>query len=171
MSRLVLAAVLLSSAAWGQNKLQPLNVRTGLWESTVTSTTGGQMPIPAELLSRLSPEQRAKFEARMKQNSAPKSRTFTNKDCETKEKLAEQPFSSQKECRQTVVTSTSSKAEIKMVCDFGDVRSSGMMHIDVLSPESVKGSGQMTSQGGGHAMTVNTSFTAKWLGPSCGSLK
>lgn len=171
MNRIVIAAALLSSAAWGQSKFQPLNVKTGLWESTVTSTTSGQMPLPAEMLARLSPEQRAKLEARMKQNSAAKSRTSTNTDCETKEKLAEQPFSSQKECKQTIVTSTSTKAEIKVVCEYGDVRSSGTMHIDVLSPESVKGAGQMTSNGGGHSMTVNTSFSAKWLGSSCGNLK
>lgn len=174
MKRIVIA-IILSSTAWAQTKIQPLNVKTGLWENTIQTTTNGQMPIPAELLSRLTPEQRAKFEARMeartKENSAPKTRTSTNRECETKEKLAEQPFSNQKECKQTVLTSTSTKAEVKMVCDFGDVKSSGIMHIDVLTPESVRGSGQMTSNGGGHTMTVNTSFSSKWLGPSCGSLK
>jgi hypothetical protein len=167
----IVIAVLLSSAAWAQAKFQPLNVKTGLWESTITSTTSVQMPIPAEMLARLSPEQRAKFEARMKQNSPPKSRTYTKRDCETKEKLAEQPFNSAKECKQTITTSTSTKAEVKMVCEFGDVKSSGIMRIDVLSPENVKGSGQMTSNGGGHSMTVDTSFSAKWLGPSCGDVK
>ena len=170
MKRIVFA-IMLSSAAWTQTKLQPLNVKTGLWESTISSTTSGQMPIPAEMLARLTPEQRAKFEARMKQNSAPKTRTYTNRDCETKEKLAEQPFSSEKECKQTIISSTSTKAEIKMVCELGDVRSSGTMRIDVLSPESVKGTGQMTANGGGHTMMVNTSFSSKWLGPSCGSVK
>ena len=167
----IVIAVMLSSAAWAQTKFQPLNVKTGLWESTITSTTSGQMPIPAEMLARLSPEQRAKFEARMKQNSTPKSRTYTNRDCETKEKLAEQPFNSAKECKQTITASTSTKAEVKMVCEFGDVKSSGTMRIDVLSPENVKGSGQMSANGGGHSMTVDTSFSAKWLGPSCGEVK
>ena len=171
MKKLLIAVALLSPAVWGQTKFQPLNVKTGLWESTITSTTSGQMPLPAELLSRLSPEQRAKFEARMKERSAPKARNVTNRDCETKEKLAEQPFSSQKECKQTILTSTSTKAEIKVACEYGDVKSSGVMHIDVLSPESVRGSGQMTSQGGGHTFTVNTSFSGKWLGPSCGDTK
>jgi len=168
---ILIAVTVCCSVAWGQSKFQPLNVRTGLWESTVTSTTTGHMPIPSELLSRLTPEQRAKFEARMKENTAPRTRTSVQKDCETKEKLAEQPFSAQKECKQTIITSTSSKAEVKMTCEFGDVRSSGVMHIDVLSPESVKGSGQMTSNGGGKSMTVNTAFSAKWVGPSCGGVK
>lgn len=167
----IFAVIVCCSAAWGQTKFQPLNVRTGLWESSVTSTTTGHMPLPAEMLSKLTPEQRAKFEARMNENAPPRTRTSVQKDCETKEKLAEQPFSSQKECKQTIVTSTSTKAEVKMTCEFGDVRSSGVMHIDVLSPESVKGSGQMTSSGGGRTMAVNTSFSAKWISPSCGGLK
>ena len=171
MRRTVLAMLLFSSAAWAQNKFQPLNVKTGLWESTVTSTRTGQVPIPAELLARLSPEQRAKFEARMKANSAPKGTTITKKDCETKEKLAEQPFNNQKECKQTVVTSSSTKAEIKVSCDFGDVKANGTMQVEALSPESVKGSGQMTSNGGGQSMSMNTTFSAKWLGPSCGSVE
>ncbi|HTM35907.1 MAG TPA: DUF3617 domain-containing protein [Terriglobales bacterium] len=167
----IVIAVILSSAAWTQTKLQPLNVKTGLWESTVTSTTSGQMPIPAEMLAKLSPEQRAKIEARMQQNSGQRSRTRTNRDCETKEKLEKQLFNDEKQCKQTIISSTSTAAEVKMVCEFDDVKSNGTMHIDVLSPESVKGSGQMTSSGGGHTMTMNTSFTAKWLGPSCGDTK
>jgi len=171
MKRAVVAILLVSSAALAQDKLQPLNVRTGLWESTVTSTRSGQVPVPAELLARLSPEQRAKFEARMKANSAPKATTITKKDCETKEKLAKQPFNDQKECKQTVLTSTSTKAEIKVSCDFGDIKANGTMRVEALSPESVKGSGQMTSSGGGQSMSMNTSFSAKWLGPSCGSVR
>ena len=82
MKKVAIAVMLFSSAAWAQAKFQPLNVKTGLWESTSTSTTVGQMPVPADLLAKLSPEQRAKFEARMKANSAPKTRTFTKKNCE-----------------------------------------------------------------------------------------
>jgi len=111
-------------------------------ESTTTSTTTGQMPIPSELLGKLSPDQRARMEARMNANSAPSTRTFTDKQCETKEKLAEQPFSSQKECKSAIksaiISSTATKAEIKMFCEFGDVKSVGTMNIEVLSPESVK---------------------------------
>ncbi len=171
VKKVAVAVLLFSSAAWAQEKLQPLNVKTGLWESTSTTTTSGQMPIPAESLAKLSPEQRAKFEARMKANSAPKAHTFTKKSCETKGKLAEQPFNDRKECKQTVVTSNAKNAEIKVSCQFDDVRSTGTMKIDVLNSESVKGSGQMTSNGGGHTMTLNTSFSAKWLGPSCGDIK
>ncbi len=173
MKRILIGMMLVSSAAWAQGKFQPLNVRTGLWESTTTSTTSGQMPIPAELLARLSPEQRAKMEARMNANaiSAPRTRTFSSKGCETKEKLAEQPFSNQKECKETVVNSTGSRMAMKISCEFEDVKTSGTMNIEAVSPEAVKGSGEMTSNGGGHTMTIHTAFSAKWIGPSCGSVK
>src|SRR5258708_3900317 len=123
----------------------------------------GQMTVPAELLSKLTPEQRAKFAARMTSNAPSRTNTFTHKTCETKEKLAEQPFDDKKECKQTLLTSTSTAAEIKMSCQFDDVTSTGTMKIHVLSPENVKGSGEMTSNGGGHTMNVNTNFSAKWL--------
>lgn len=171
MKRIVIAAILLSSVAWGQSKFQPLNVRTGLWQSTINTTTAGQMPFPSEMLAKLTPEQRAKFEARLKEHSAPKTRTVTNQDCETQEKLAEQPFGSQKECKVTMVKSTSTAAEMKMSCQQGDMTTNGHMNIDVLSPENVKGSSQMTATGGGHTYTVNSTFTAKWLTSSCGSVK
>lgn len=168
---IAIGVLLLSSMAWAQSKFQPLNVKPGLWESSTTTTTTGQMPIPSEMLSKLSPDQRARMEARMNANSAPRTRTFTNKQCETKEKLAEQPFSDQKECKSTVISSTATKAEIKMSCEYNDVKATGTMNIEVLGPENVKGSGHMTSSGGGHSMTVNTTFSGKWLGASCGSTK
>ncbi len=104
--------LLLSAAVWAADKIQPLNVKTGLWETTRTTTTSGQMPIPPELLARLTPEQRAKMEERMKANSAEKTRASTSKSCMTKEKLEKAPFSDeQKNCTRTIVRSTSSEAE------------------------------------------------------------
>src|SRR5947209_10843389 len=148
--RLVL--VLLSSGAvWAADKVQPLNVKTGLWETTRTTNTSGQMPIPPELMARLTPEQRAKMEDRMKANSAEKSRTDTSKSCLTKEKLEKAPFSDeQKECTRTIVSSTSSQAEVKFECDMQGMKANGTVHVEALNPESVKGSAQATMTGGGH---------------------
>src|SRR5947209_20522148 len=128
--RLVL--VLLSSGAvWAADKVQPLNVKTGLWETTRTTNTSGQMPIPPELMARLTPEQRAKMEDRMKANSAEKSRTNTSKSCMTKEKLEKAPFSDeQKDCTRTIVTSTSSKAEVRFTCDQADTKGNGTINVE-----------------------------------------
>jgi len=64
-------------------KVQPLNVKPGLWESTRTINRAGQMPIPAEMLNRLSPEQRARMEERMNAHSAAHSSTSSRKHCVT----------------------------------------------------------------------------------------
>ncbi len=171
MRNIVVGLLLLSTVSWAQTKFQPLNVKPGLWETTMTSTTSGQMPIPAEFLNRMTPEQRAKFQERMKEHSAPHTNTSTTKNCETKEKLAESPFNDQKECKQTILNSTSTRAELKIMCRYGDVTSGGTMSIEALSPETAKGAGHMTSSGGGHSMDVTISFNSKWLSSSCGDVK
>jgi hypothetical protein len=51
-------------------QVQPLNIKPGLWETTMTIRTAGQLPMAAELLNKLTPEQRAEFEARMQARSA-----------------------------------------------------------------------------------------------------
>src|ERR1700676_2872864 len=50
-------------------KVQPLNVKTGLWQVSTTTTMSGLPDIPPEMQARLdqmTPEQRAKMEAMMK---------------------------------------------------------------------------------------------------------
>ena len=172
MRSILLGLVLLSGAVWAADKIQPMNVKTGLWETTRTITTSGQMPIPPELMAKLTPEQRAKMEERMKANSAEKSSTNTSKSCMTKEKLEKAPFSDeQKDCTRTIVTSTSSEAEIKFVCDMQGMKADGTIHVEALSQESVKGSAQSTMTGGGRSRSTSATFTSKWLGPNCGDVQ
>lgn len=172
MRTILAGLVMLSSVAvWAADKFQPLNVKTGLWETTSTRTTSGEMPIPAEVLARLTPEQRAKMEAKMKANSAERTKTTTSKSCMTKEKLEKAPFSDeQKECTRTIVTSTSSKAEVGFVCDKEDTKINGTINIEALNPENVKGASHVTITGGGHTMSTSGTFTSKWLGSACGTV-
>jgi hypothetical protein len=171
MKTILIAILTLTSVAvWAEDKVQPLNVKTGLWETTTTLTTSGEMPIPAEFLAKMTPAQRAKMDERMKANAASKTRTNTHKSCETKEKLEKAPFSNH-ECAQSVLTSSESKAELKVACDYGDVKGTGTIIVEALSPESVKGSGQITASGGGHTINSNSTFTSKWIGSSCGDVQ
>jgi Protein of unknown function (DUF3617) len=164
--------LLLLGAAWAADKVQPLNAKTGLWETTRTTTTSGQMPLPPELLARLMPEQRAKMEERMKANSSEKTKTSTSKSCMTKEKLEKAPFSDdQKDCTRSIVTSTGSEAEIRFACEKQGMKSNGTIHVEALTPESAKGTAQTTMTGGGRTMNTSGSFTSKWLGPNCGDVQ
>ena len=162
---------LLSVALYAGDKLQPLNVKTGLWETTMTTKVNGSMPLPD--MSELTPEQRAAIEARIKANSGEKTWTSTSKSCLTKEQLEKGRAFEQKdkECVQTVVTSSANKMEVRLVCEIENIKMSGLIQLEALSPESVKGSGQSTTTGGGHTMNGTTTLTAKWLGSTCGNVK
>jgi Protein of unknown function (DUF3617) len=97
----------------------PLNVKTGEWESTLTNETTGQMPIPQEMIDKMTPEQRAKMEAMMKARGMQGPRTTVTKHCVKKEDL-DKPFGNDnKSCKQNIVTSSATKQEIHLECDMG----------------------------------------------------
>lgn len=161
--------LVLSAGVWAQNKYEPMNVKVGQWEVTRTITSSGAMPIPADMLSKLSPEQRARMEERMKAMSGERTSTQTYKSCLTREQLEEGPaFDKEaRACTKSIVTSTSSRAEVQLACDLQGMQGTGTMQLQALSPEQVKGSSHATLSGNGQTMNSNSTFTAKWIGPVC----
>jgi Protein of unknown function (DUF3617) len=160
----------LSTGAWAADKLQPMNVKTGTWEVTTTNTRSGTPPIPPELLARLTPEQRARMEERMKANSGEKTSTTTNKRCVTKDDLENGPKwgpRQEQACTRTVVSSTGSRMELRGKCEYENIKWEMNMVIEALSPESAKGSTKITGTDANHAMSSSSTFTAKWLSSSC----
>jgi len=153
-------------------KIQPLNVRPGLWETTTTFKTSGAPPIPPEALARLTPEQRARVEERMRANSAGSTSTDTSKHCVTKEDLEKSDFGQGKgECTYTIQTSTSTEAKGKYSCNMEGMKVNGAVDITAPDSEHIKGSSQGSLSGNGRTMNVETTFTSKFLGASCGNVK
>lgn len=154
-------------------KLQPLNIKPGLWESTRTIKRVGEMPIPAEMLNRLTPEQRARMEERMKANSAAHTNTTTEKHCVTKEDLERDSMklAEARECTTTVLNSTSTTIKAKIVCDVEGMHATGTLDLVAADPEHVNGLSRSSMNGNGHTMNVEGSWSSKWLGPSCGKVK
>ena len=76
-----------SISAWAADKIQSLNLKVGLWEVTHTTSLTGTPPIPQEMLAKMTPEQRAKFEERMKARAAAPPKTHTEKSCITQKDL------------------------------------------------------------------------------------
>ena len=145
----------------------PLNVKTGEWESTITSDTSGQMPIPQEMIDKMTPEQRAKMEAMMKARGMQGPRTTVTKHCVKKEDL-DKPFGNEnKACKPNRVSSSATKQEIHMECEIGGGKQVGTLKYEAVDSSTVKGSMQMTASNGGRTMNVNSTFSAKWLGPAC----
>jgi len=165
---LSLAAALFCVTAWAAD-VTPMNVKTGQWESTLTTETAGQLPVPQEMLDKLTPEQRAKMEAMMKARNGQGGRTSTYKSCVTKEDL-QKPFGTdeqRKSCKETFVTSSSTRQEIHMECEMGGGKQVGTLKVEALDSGNVKGSMQMVASNGGRSMNVNSTFSSKWVGPVC----
>ena len=172
----VLIAVLClgCSGLWAGDAFKPLEVKLGLWETTSTFQSSG-MPavnIPEDALARMTPEQRAKVEQMMKGSGSP--RTNTAKSCMTREKMnrAEAFGADRKNCTRTVESSSGSKTEVRMECTTDDGgKVNGIVRVERISSDSVKGSMQMTTTSGDRTMNMNSTFTSKYLGPDCGDVK
>jgi len=153
-------------------RIQPLNVKPGLWETTATYKTSGAPPIPPETLAKLSPQQRARLEERMKANSAGSDNTSTDKHCVTKEDVEKADFGQGKgECTYTVETSTSTQVKGKYSCNVEGMTVNGAVDISAPDAEHITGSTQGTLNGGNRTMNVEYSFTSKFLSASCGDTK
>jgi len=147
----------------------PLNVKPGQWETTVTIARSGQLPVPPEVLARMTPEQRAAFEERMKANAAQAPQTRVTKSCLTTEDLAKSfgANDDNKTCKRTIVTSSPSGQEFKIECTSGPMTSTGTGHVEVIDSEHISGKTKLGMTRGGQTMTVETTFSSKWLGADC----
>ena len=120
--------------------LEPLNVKTGLWQVTMTNTISG-LPAP----------------------------TTTNyKTCVTKEKLNMYPFTDSKDnCTWTVQNSTGTKMDATGTCMPTQGKVDFDIHLEALDSENVKGTGQLKVDGPRGSMSGNYSATAKWASATC----
>lgn len=143
----------------------PLDVKTGLWETTSTTHVSG-MAIPPEALANMPPEQRAKLAAMM---SAHNGKAQTSKSCVTKADL-DRPFQNPQggteHCTRTVVHSSATEAEYKIQCRGKQVRE-GIMHVQALSREQIKESFTMDTG----SATVSHEGTSRWISADCGTVK
>jgi len=183
----VVVIVLLTATSWAQEKtptsatdkneksaavkFQPLNVKTGLWQNTMTTALAGQMVIPPERLANLTPEQRARVEAAMNARSGQGAKTTTYQSCITKDELQKTPFRDKKNCTETLISSSNTQAEVKLACTMEGVDGSGEMQIHAASDESIVGSGHGTVTMQGRTMNTSWKLIGKWMGESCGGVK
>lgn len=157
------------AAAWGAD-LHPMDVKVGQWETTTTMKVAGIPNLPPEVLKQMPPEQRAKLEAMIAARSGkPNSST----SCMTKDKLQQAWNTGQeamKSCTTNIITSTSSKQEIRVECNRNGAKTSGTIKVEALDSEHIRGTVQMTAADASDAkpgMNLNYSFTSKWVGPAC----
>lgn len=140
-------------AATGE--LQPLKVKTGLWQMTQKVTSSENVP--------------PQF-APMIKNAVP----ISYKSCVKPKDLIVNPWSNgsdNKKCRWTTVSSTGSDMEVQGTCSLNnnEGNASMQMHgkIHVLDSEHGTGSMKASVNFNGQAMNYTVDFTGKWIGASC----
>ena len=142
MRNMILSGVvLLSATALMAASLDPLNVKTGLWQVTMTSKVN-QLPAP---------------------------NTSTYESCVRKEDLSKYPFTDpEANCTWNVVSSTGSKMEANGTCTpegMGNVEF--RMRLEAVDSGNVRGTGQLTANGPAGIMNGSYAGTAKWINAKC----
>lgn len=151
-------------------KFTPLNVKTGLWQNTATITISGSLGLPEDVVAKLTPEQKARYEAAIQAHAGEHSSTHTNKGCLTQEDLTKDPFEQKDSegihCHGTLLSSTSTDIVLQEACT-GDASMTYTMKIHAVDQEHATGTGQGTGTMGGKTMNSSVKWDAKWLGATC----
>jgi hypothetical protein len=161
---LLILAAGISRAA---DNVTPLDLKPGLWETISVSERSGMPSIPADKLAAMPPEQRARIEAM----TSGKPTTSTRQSCRTEKDLRSFTDDGNKLCKQTIVTSTSTKQELKMDCDMPGNKGTGTVTIEAKDPGHVNGLVLMHVGNNGRNMDMKITITAKWVSSSCGDVK
>jgi hypothetical protein len=173
-------ALVWATGIWAADGIQPLDVKTGLWE-TKTSTERAGMPkmqgampnIPREALEKMTPAQRANMEAMMKSRASGGPMVTTTKVCMTKETLASgRAFSrDQSNCTTKVISSTGSHQQLHLECNPGEMKMTGDLTVDRVDPEHIKGTMVMKGGQPERPIDMKMSFETRFLSADCGDVK
>lgn len=153
-------------------KITPMNVRTGLWQSTSTMTVTGGLGLPPSLLAKMTPEQKAKYEAAMQAQSGGHTSTHTNKGCLTQKDLTTDPFAQKDssdehiQCHGTLLSSTRTDIVLQESCS-GEASMAYTMKIHAVDQEHATGTGTGTATMGGHTMNSSVKFQSTWIDATC----
>lgn len=167
---IVMGAVLLLPLVAGAADIKALAVKPGLWEVTVTS----KVQLPDEMLSKMSPDQRAQMEAAMAARGGQASGPKVFKACLTQESLSRAlnfGADGRQNCQRKLFSSSPTKQEVDVECTQENGKFAGRMTFEALSPEAGKGTMQMTREGGMGLMKINVAVSTRYLGPDCGDVK
>jgi Protein of unknown function (DUF3617) len=158
--------LMLTAAASQAADMTPLGVKPGLWETTTVTDRGGMMPtLSPETLAKMPPEARARIEGMSKPI------TDVRKSCRTDKDLRPFTDDSNKSCKYTVLTSTSSKQEIRMDCTMQGNTTTGTTTIEAKNSEHVAGTVIMKMNVSGRNADMKITIDSKWMGSSCGDVK
>lgn len=127
-----------------------LDIRMGLWEVT-TATIGASQVVDPSRVSRDATGD-----------------TSVTKVCMTKNELTKTYFvlPPMAGCTRTIIANSPSVLEAAVACVSGGTMTS-QVHLEALSPTSIKGTVNTASTGAGSVASGSKSITAKWLAAEC----
>jgi Protein of unknown function (DUF3617) len=165
-SKLVLPAgicAVLSLAAGAQEKL---DIRTGTWEITATTHMSGT-PLSDEMLSKMTPEQRAEVQAAMREEAAKGPQTEVSRECITPEEV-ERPFASAdlEDCTQQIVRTTRTTQEARLQCT-GEHKGSGLLRVTAPNPQTMTATLDLRAGDGPTPFTIKAQMKGRWLAAAC----
>lgn len=156
-----------------------LNVRMGLWETTVaaTGTADAIMAGMEDAMKNMTPEQKARMAtamSRMQQHeSVPNA--HTSRSCMTPEKMQKDAMMSDKKmaehCTHTVTENTATTMAVHFSCSNDGVTNEGDGRFTAVSPTAVKGSMDMHMVMHGKPVNMHSDFQSKWISADCGNEK
>ncbi len=125
------------------DNVQPLNIKTGLWQVTMTDTILGM--------------------------GAPQTHSNTYKSCVTRENLNEYPFADRENhCTYNVRSSTGSHMDVSGSCLPEDGGTADFkIQLDAVDSENVTGTGQLTLAGPQGTLHGDYVGKSKWLSATC----
>lgn len=152
-------------------KLIPLNIKLGQWQSTTSITLKGGLDLPPDMAAKMTPEQRARYDAYMKSKAGGDTHTFTDKGCITAKDLTTDPFE-QKDpdgrvhCHSTLLSSSGSDIVVQETCS-GEASMTYTMKIHASDQEHTTGTGEGNTTMGSKTMTSHVKFSSTWVGATC----
>jgi len=145
------------------------NAKPGAWEMTTTTVTTG-MPIPADVLAKMPPEQRAKMEKIM-QARAGKPSTHVAKSCVTQQDLDQDRVIKSDDdarCTRKIISKSANKIVFEQTCTT-PLASTANVLVEANTPESIMASMDMVQ--GSTGGKVHVDIKGRWLGASCAGIK
>lgn len=145
------------------------NAKPGAWEMT-TTTLVTSMPVPPDVLAKMPPEQRAKFEAAM-QARAGQTKPHVGTSCVTQKELdQDRMFKSDGEdqCTKKIISKSANRLVLEKTCPAPRA-STSQMTMEAKTPESIVASIDMVRGGAGGKVHVD--IKGHWLGASCAGVK
>jgi len=147
------------------------NVKPGAWEMTYTTILTGSL-VPPEVLEKMPPERREKFEKAMQtQSGQPKTRVsqrcLTQEDLDQNRMIKEDSEANESPCTTKIASKSSSKLVMERTCSAPHALAT-QITVEAKTSESLVASIERTREGAGKS---HVDIKGRWLGSSCAEIK